>query len=311
MKTILISGCAGFIGCNLIERLIVENKIIGIDNFYSSSKHKLSGFMNNKNFKFIESDINTITSIDEKIDVIYNLACPASPPRYQSAPIFTLKTNFIGTINLLDLAKKNSSIFIQASTSEVYGDPLVHPQNENYSGNVVTMGPRSCYDEGKRVAETLCYEYRRNFNVQTRVLRIFNTYGPYMDIDDGRVISNFLVNVIKNKPLEIYGDGTQTRSFCYIDDLINGLIMASRIDFDIPINLGNDTEISLNNLARTLQDMFKKTEINYKEGIEDDPKMRRPDINRAKEILNWSPNVSLEEGLRLTIDYFKNQIVFS
>tara|TARA_B100001939_G_C16684900_1_gene506051 strand:- start:188 stop:703 length:516 start_codon:yes stop_codon:yes gene_type:complete len=171
------------------------------------------------------------------------------------------------------------------------------------------MGPRSCYDEGKRVAETLCYEYRRNFNVETRVVRIFNTYGPYMDIDDGRVISNFLVNVIKNKPLEIYGDGSQTRSFCYIDDLVDGLIKASLIDFNIPINLGNDNEISLNNLAKALKDTFKKIKINYKEGVKDDPKMRKPDINRAKDLLNWSPKISLDKGLSLTIDYFKSQIL--
>ena len=310
MKTILISGCAGFIGCNLIERLIINNKIIGIDNFSSSSEHKLLKFINNKNFEFIKSDNNTLSSINDKIDIIYNLACPASPPRYQNAPLFTLKTNFIGTMNLLDLAKKKSSIFIQASTSEVYGDPLEHPQNENYFGNVTTMGPRSCYDEGKRVAETLCYEYRRNFNVETRVVRIFNSYGPYMDIDDGRVISNFLVNVIKNKPLEIYGDGSQTRSFCYIDDLVDGLIKASLIDFNIPINLGNDNEISLNNLAKALKDTFKKIKINYKEGAKDDPKMRKPDINRAKDILNWSPNISLDKGLSLTIDYFKSQILY-
>ena len=221
MKTILISGCAGFIGQNLIKNLINDYKIIGIDSFYSSNEDSIKKFFINNNFKFINACITSLPEIQEEVDIIFNLACPASPPIYQKDPIFTLNTNYLGTKNLLDLAKKKSSIFIQASTSEVYGDPEVNPQSENYFGNVNTVGIRSCYDEGKRIAETLCYEYRRVYNVETRIVRIFNTYGPGMMPNDGRVISNFLVNTIKGDSLKIYGSGDKTRSFCYVDDMIN------------------------------------------------------------------------------------------
>ena len=306
MKTVLVSGCCGFIGQNLVSKLVENYNIIGIENFFSSNRWVLKKFDNYNNFKFIEGDICEKINIQDKIDIIYNLACPASPPRYKSNPIFTLKTNFRGTLNLLELAKKNNSIFIQASTSEIYGDPEIHPQVETYRGNVNTIGVRSCYDEGKRIAETLCYEFRNIYDVQTRILRIFNTYGPGMDIDDGRVISNFMVNSIEKKPLNIYGDGSQTRSFCYVDDLVNGLIKAIDIDFSDPINLGNDNEISLKKLSSKFIDKFHAKKIIYSELSEDDPKLRKPDITKAKKILNWKPVTDLDDGLQRTFNYFKN-----
>ena len=306
MKTVLISGCAGFIGQNLIYQIIDRYKIIGVDNFYSSNQSNVKSFLNHKNFSFIESDIVNLSQIKTRLDYIINLACPASPPLYQKDPFFTLETNYKGTLNLLNIARINDAIFIQASTSEVYGDPLNHPQSENYFGNVNTMGNRSCYDEGKRIAETLCYEFRKKFNVQTRVIRIFNTYGPKMDKNDGRVISNFIVNVINKSPLVIYGNGNQTRSFCYIDDLISGILKSMSIDFEKPINLGNDKEISLNNLVKVLNEIFGENKVNYLESIVDDPKVRKPDISRANEILDWNPKISLVDGLLKTHEYFKS-----
>ena len=306
MKTVLISGCSGFIGQNLIYQIIDRYKIIGVDNFYSSKQSNLKNFLNHKNFSFIESDIVNLSQIKTRLDYIINLACPASPPLYQKDPLFTLETNFKGTLNLLNIARINDAIFIQASTSEVYGDPLTHPQSENYFGNVNTMGNRSCYDEGKRIAETLCYEFRKKFNVQARVIRIFNTYGPKMDKNDGRLISNFIVNVINKSPLVIYGNGNQTRSFCYIDDLISGILKSMSIDFEKPINLGNDKEISLNNLVKVLDEIFGENEVNYLESIVDDPKVRKPDISRANEILDWNPKISLLDGLLKTHEYFKS-----
>tara|TARA_B100001093_G_C26845619_1_gene1022645 strand:+ start:2625 stop:3551 length:927 start_codon:yes stop_codon:yes gene_type:complete len=306
MKTVLISGCAGFIGQNLIYQIIDRYKIIGVDNFYSSNQSNVKSFLNHKNFSFIESDIVNLSQIKTRLDYIINLACPASPPLYQKDPLFTLETNYKGTLNLLNIARINDAIFIQASTSEVYGDPLNHPQSENYFGNVNTMGNRSCYDEGKRIAETLCYEFRKKFNVQARVIRIFNTYGPKMDKNDGRVISNFIVNVINKSPLVIYGNGNQTRSFCYIDDLISGILKSMSIDFEKPINLGNDNEISLNNLVKVLNEIFGENEVNYLESIVDDPKVRKPDISRANEILDWNPKISLLDGLLKTHEYFKS-----
>jgi UDP-glucuronate decarboxylase len=305
MKHILITGCNGFIGMNLTKRLLKNNRVIGVDNFISSDRNKLNEVIKNKNFTFIEADINHLPSIKEDIGLIYNLACPASPPRYQKDPIFTLKTNFDGTLNLLELAREQSSIFIQASTSEVYGDPLETPQNENYKGNVNVLGPRACYDEGKRAAETLCKEYRNIYNLETRIIRIFNTYGPFMDPNDGRVISNFLVNIIKEKPLKVYGDGNQTRSFCYIDDLIEGLIKAKNTDFEDPINIGNDNEISLNNLISLLEKRFGNLNIEFLNSVLDDPKIRKPDITKAKKVLKWVPKINLDKGIELTYNYFK------
>lgn len=308
MKTVLISGCAGFIGQNLVKNLISNYKIIGIDNFYSSNRDSIKKFSNNKNFEFIEANIINMPKINSNIDIIYNLACPASPPIYQKDPLYTLNTNYIGTKNLLELAKNKSSIFIQASTSEVYGDPEIHPQNEKYNGNVNTTGIRSCYDEGKRISETLCYEYRKLFNLQTRIVRIFNTYGPGMQINDGRIISNFMVNSINKIPFEIYGDGNQTRSFCFVSDMIDALKKCITIDFDFPINLGNKNEIKLNKLAEIFQDKFGYNKIKYSESHQDDPKIRKPDIKRAKLILKWEPKINISEGLDITHQYFKKKI---
>ncbi len=306
MKTILVSGCCGFIGQNLVIALSKDYNIIGIDNFASSNRSNLKKLEEFENFKFIEANIIDNPTIKDKIDYIFNLACPASPPKYQSNPIFTLETNFTGTHNLLKIAKRDGAIFIQASTSEVYGDPEMHPQLETYYGNVNTMGERSCYDEGKRIAESLCYEYRKKYNLHTRIVRIFNTYGPGMDPQDGRVMTNFLVNTINKHPLVIYGNGSQTRSFCYIDDMIDALLKTMNFDFDFPINLGSDYEVSLNQLTQILFDKFGKNKINYTKSNADDPKVRKPDITRAKDILNWTPKVSISTGIDNTYNYLKN-----
>lgn len=306
MKKILITGCCGFIGQNLVKALGEKNYIIGIDNFYSSNREVLTRLNDVKNFLFIENDIINIQKINEKIDIIFNLACPASPPKYQADPIFTMDTNYIGTKNILELARENNAIVIQSSTSEIYGDPLINPQLESYFGNVNPIGIRSCYDEGKRIAETLCYEYRKLYGLKTRIVRIFNTYGPGMDPQDGRVISNFMVNTIKNKDLEIYGDGSQTRSFCFIDDMIKALIKSMNSDFDFPINLGNDNEISLNKLAILFKKKFNSKNIIFSNPNQDDPKVRKPNIERAQTLLDWKPETSLNDGLNLTYNYFKS-----
>lgn len=307
MKKILITGCCGFIGQNLVKALGQKNYIIGIDNFYSSNREVLEK-LNIKNFHFIEDDIINMKSINEKIDIIFNLACPASPPKYQANPIFTMDTNYIGTKNILELARENNAIVIQSSTSEIYGDPLINPQIESYFGNVNTTGIRSCYDEGKRIAETLCYEYRMLYGLKTRIVRIFNTYGPGMDPHDGRVISNFMINTIKNKELQIYGDGSQTRSFCFINDMIEALIKTMNSDFDFPINLGNNNEISLNKLADLFQKKFNSKKIIFLKANQDDPKVRKPNIERAKTLLDWKPETSLDDGLDITYNYFKSII---
>lgn len=308
MKKILITGCCGFIGQNLVKALGQKNYIIGIDNFYSSNREVLEKLNNIKNFHFIEDDIINMKSINEKIDIIFNLACPASPPKYQANPIFTMDTNYIGTKNILELARENNAIVIQSSTSEIYGDPLINPQIESYFGNVNTTGIRSCYDEGKRIAETLCYEYRMLYGLKTRIVRIFNTYGPGMDPHDGRVISNFMINTIKNKELQIYGDGSQTRSFCFINDMIEALIKTMNSDFDFPINLGNNNEISLNKLADLFQKKFNSKKIIFLKANQDDPKVRKPNIERAKTLLDWKPETSLDDGLDITYNYFKSII---
>ena len=306
MKKILITGCCGFIGQNLVKALGEKNYIIGIDNFYSSNREVLEKLNNIKNFRFIEDDIINMKSINEKIDIIFNLACPASPPKYQANPIFTMDTNYIGTKNILELARENNAIVVQSSTSEIYGDPLINPQIESYFGNVNTTGIRSCYDEGKRIAETLCYEYRMLYGLKTRIVRIFNTYGPGMDPHDGRVISNFMINTIKNKELQIYGDGSQTRSFCFINDMIEALIKTMNSDFDFPINLGNNNEISLNKLADLFQKKFNSKKIIFLKANQDDPKVRKPNIERAKTLLDWKPETSLDDGLDITYNYFKS-----
>ena len=313
-KNILITGGAGFVGVNLTEKLIQnkENMIFCVDNFASSSKANIERFLGCENFKFIEHDVIFPLEIDEKIDEIYNLACVASPIHYQGKnAIFTTKTCVFGAINLLELARKNDAKILQASTSEIYGNALCRPQKENYFGNVNPNGIRSCYDEGKRCAESLFFDYQRNYNVKIKVARIFNTYGKYMAHNDGRVVSNFIWQALNNKPLEIYGDGTQTRSFCYVDDLIEGLIrlMATDDKFFGPVNLGNPDEFTINELSQLIIKKMAKyaPKLDYKPLPMDDPIKRNPDISLAKEKLNWSPKIKLDKGLDLTIEYFSRK----
>lgn len=312
MKTILITGGAGFVGSHLCQRLLSENNnIICVDNFLTSSKENIIPFLDHKNFKFIEHDIINPLLIDENIDEIYNLACPASPIHYQNNAIRTIKANTIGVINMLGLARaKNAKIF-QASTSEVYGDPIEHPQKESYRGNVNPDGPRACYDEGKRCAETLFFDYYRTHDLKIKVVRIFNTYGPNMAPDDGRVVSNFIIQALRGEDITIYGDGSQTRSFCYVDDLVDGFVkmMASSESLLGPINLGNPDEFTVNELAHKVLELTgSKSKIVYRELPIDDPTRRCPDITLAKDDLSWEPKIKLQEGLLKTIEYFKSVI---
>ena len=326
MKTILVTGGAGFIGTNLIKRLLEDNnKVICIDNNYTGRFENIKQFLNNPNFKFIKHDITKPIKIEKEIDEIYNLACPASPPHYQKNPIFTLNTSIFGIINILELAKKHNAKVLHASTSEVYGNPLEHPQKESYWGNVNPIGPRACYDEGKRVAETYCYEYWKSFGLDIRIVRIFNTYGPYMDPNDGRVVSNFIIQALKNEPLTVYGDGKQTRSFQYIDDLVEGMLKYMEVDKNklenklkdkfnwdtVPVlNMGNPEEFTILELAYKVLELIPESEsdIVFKPLPKDDPVRRRPDITMAKEVLGWEPKVKLEEGLKRTIEYFREAI---
>ena len=304
-KKILITGGAGFIGSNLINKLISNNEIICLDNFITGSNINIQPFKNHKNFSLIKGSI--LSNIKGKYDFIYNLACPASPYHYQKNPIETFKTSVIGSLNILENAYKNDSIVFQASTSEIYGDPLEHPQKENYFGNVSTIDHRACYDEGKRAAETIFFDFKRIYNVKIKLVRIFNTYGPNMSPNDGRVISNFIVQALKNKPITIHGNGDQTRSFCYIDDLVNGIIAYSNIkkNFSGPINLGNNKEYSINQIALKIKKITNSnSKIIYKKKQVDDPHKRKPDINLAKKILKWKATTNLNEGLKKTIDYF-------
>ena len=305
MKKILVAGGAGFIGSHLIKRLLKEgNYVICIDNLLTGQKENIQF---KKNFKFINHDITN--PIDIKVDEIYNLACPASPKQYFKYPIYTTKISVIGTLNLLELASKYNAKFLQASTSEVYGDPLVHPQHEEYLGNVNPIGPRACYDEGKRCAETLCSDFKREKNLNIKIVRIFNTFGPNMRKDDGRVISNFIIQALQNKNLTIYGDGTQTRSFCYVDDLVDGLIKMMVSKYFGPINLGNPEEYTILEVAKKIINFTNsKSNIQFLNKLEDDPKLRKPDINKAKNLLNWYPKISFDEGLKKTIEYFKGKI---
>ena len=305
MKKILVAGGAGFIGSHLIKRLLKEgNYVICIDNLLTGQKENIQF---KKNFKFINHDITN--PIDIKVDEIYNLACPASPKQYFKYPIYTTKISVIGTLNLLELASKYNAKFLQASTSEVYGDPLVHPQHEEYLGNVNPIGPRACYDEGKRCAETLCSDFKREKNLNIKIVRIFNTFGPNMRKDDGRVISNFIIQALQNKNLNIYGDGTQTRSFCYVDDLVDGLIKMMDSKYFGPINLGNPEEYTILEVAKKIINFTNsKSSIQFLNKLEDDPKLRKPDINKAKKLLNWYPKISFDEGLKKTIEYFKGKI---
>ena len=310
MKRILVTGGAGFLGSHLCDYLINKgNYAICLDNFFTGSKNNINHLLKNKNFKLIEHDIINPLFISDKIDQIYNLACPASPVHYQYNAIRTIKANTMGMINMLGLAKQHKSRILQASTSEVYGDPTIHPQTEDYWGNVNTIGIRSCYDEGKRVAECLMMDYHRQNKVDTRIVRIFNTYGPRMAKNDGRVISNFIVQALQNKDITVYGKGTQTRSFCYVSDLIEGIYKIMESDYIYPINLGNPNEFTILELAKkVIQQTNSKSKIMYKPLPQDDPKQRQPNIQLAKKILKWQPQVGLDSGLIETINYFKEVI---
>lgn len=309
MTTTLITGGAGFIGSHLSEALLAQgNRVICVDNFFTGSRRSIEHLFENEHFVLVEHDIINPLYLDEPIEEVYNLACPASPVHYQRNAIRTIKANTIGVINMLGLARAKKAKFLQASTSEVYGDPEVHPQTESYRGNVNPIGPRACYDEGKRCAETLCFDYRRAHGLSIKVARVFNTYGPRLTPDDGRVVSNFIVQALTNQPITIYGDGTQTRSFCYVDDLVQGLIrlMATEDAVTGPINLGNPNEFTVLELAKLIVDLTESTsQIEFKALPEDDPTRRCPDITKAKQILDWEPRVALEEGLGKIIEYFK------
>lgn len=310
MKRILVTGGAGFIGSHLCEELIKRgNDVICLDNFFTGSKDSIRHLLGNNHFELVRHDITKEYFIE--VDEIYNLACPASPPHYQYNPIKTAKTSVLGIINMLGLAKRCKARILQASTSEVYGDPNVHPQKETYWGNVNPIGIRSCYDEGKRMAETLMFDYHRQNNVDIRVIRIFNTYGPNMNKNDGRVVSNFIVQALQNKDITIYGDGSQTRSFCYASDLINGMIkmMENEIGFIGPVNLGNPVETSILDFAKFIIELTgSKSKIVFLPLPSDDPTQRKPDISLAKEKLNWEPSVDVKDGLLKTIEYFKKVI---
>lgn len=310
MKRILITGGAGFLGSHLCDRLIERGSdVLCLDNFFTGSKENIIHLLANPKFELIRHDI--INPIFLEVDQIYNLACPASPVHYQYNPIKTIKTNVMGTINTLGMAKRLNAKILQASTSEVYGDPDVHPQKEDYWGRVNPIGPRSCYDEGKRAAECLMMDYHRQNNVRVKIVRIFNTYGPRMALNDGRVVSNFVVQALKGEDITVYGDGSQTRSFCYVDDMIDGLIRMMESDDGVlgPINLGNPEEFSILDLAETLIKMTgNRSKIVFRPLPQDDPMQRKPDISVARKTLGWQPNVNLEKGLERTIAYFRKVI---
>ncbi len=316
MKTILVTGGSGFLGSNLCHRLIRDgHKVICLDNNYTGRMSNIEDLLKNDRFSFVEHDVcdPLVDVIKGKVDQVYNLACPASPPAYQgSYSIKTTKTCVFGVINALELAKRDHAVLLQSSTSEVYGEPLVHPQKEDYRGNVNPDGIRACYDEGKRCAESLCFDYCRHEEVNVKVIRIFNTYGPYMDPKDGRVVSNFICQALKNQDITIYGDGSQTRSFCYVDDLIEAMVrmMNSESDFHGPVNTGNPGEFTVKELAeQVLKKLPNSTsKIVYKPLPSDDPTRRRPDITLAKTKLGWEPRVALSEGLDHTIAYFGRTI---
>jgi UDP-glucuronate decarboxylase len=306
---ILVSGGAGFIGSHLIDCLMESgHQVVCIDNLYTGQKSNNAHWVDNPNFQFIEHDVIEPIEVDN-VDRIYHLACPASPVHYQADPIKTAKTNFLGTLNMLELAKKWRSRVLLASTSEVYGDPLIHPQTEGYWGNVNCTGIRSCYDEGKRIAETLTFDYHRQFGVEVRVARIFNTHGERMLENDGRVVSNFVVQALQGIPLTVYGDGSQTRSFCYVSDLVEGLMRLMNGNYIGPVNLGNPSEYTILQLAETIQRLIDPTaQLIFKPLPQDDPQRRQPNISQAKFHLDWEPKVPLEEGLAKTIAYFRDRL---
>jgi len=306
MKRILVTGGAGFIGSHLCERLLAQgHEVLCVDNFYTGARRNVSGLLDNPNFELMRHDVTFPLFVE--VDEIYNLACPASPIHYQFDPVQTTKTSVHGAINMLGLAKRRRAKIFQASTSEVYGDPTVHPQVEEYWGNVNPIGFRSCYDEGKRCAETLFFDYHRQHKLRIKVARIFNTYGPRMHPNDGRVVSNFVVQALKGEPITLYGDGEQTRSFCFVDDLVEGFLRLMDTGDDItgPINLGNPGEFTIKQLAETVIELTgSKSDIEYRPLPQDDPRQRQPDISKARALLDWQPTIQLEEGVRRTIAYF-------
>ena len=308
---VLLTGAAGFLGSHLTEALLERDyRVTGLDDLSTGSRRNILKFQPNQNFEFVNQDVRL--PFNAEVDGILNFACPASPRHYQSDPVRTIETNFLGIINMLHLAKSRGAKLVQASTSEVYGDPSISPQPETYWGNVNPIGIRSCYDEGKRAAETLCFDYRRQFNLDTRVLRIFNTYGPNMSPDDGRVVSNFIVQALTGRDITIYGDGSQTRSFCYVSDLVDGILKLFEVERnpESPVNLGNPHEFTMLQLAESVLRLTNsKSKLVFQPLPQDDPQQRRPDISRAKEMLDWKPKVQLEEGLQKTIEYFKDLIL--
>ena len=309
-KRILVTGGAGFLGSHLCERLVNEgNDVLCLDSFFTGSKDNVAHLMGNPYFELIRHDVSQPIFLE--VDEIYNLACPASPPHYQYDPVHTTKTSVMGAINMLGMAKRNKAKILQASTSEVYGDPEIHPQPESYWGRVNTIGPRSCYDEGKRCAETLFFDYKRQHNLKIKVARIFNTYGPRMHPNDGRVVSNFIMQALQGESITIYGDGSQTRSFCYVDDLIEAFVrlMGTADEVTGPINTGNPGEFSMLELASLVIELTNsKSKLIFEPLPADDPKQRQPDITLAKSVLDWEPKVKLEEGLKHTIAYFEKHV---
>jgi UDP-glucuronate decarboxylase len=308
-QTVLVTGGAGFIGSHLCGELLKKGyRVICLDNLYTGREENIDLYKNDPNFTFVEHDICNPIALDGPLDQIYNLACPASPPHYQADPIKTMKTSILGALNVLELAKNKNARILQASTSEVYGDPDIHPQPETYWGKVNPIGIRSCYDEGKRSAETLFFDYHRQYGVDIRVIRIFNTYGPNMRADDGRVVSNFINQALRNDDITIYGDGSQTRSFQYVSDLVAGMLamMENQKGFIGPVNLGNPDEFTMRELAERVMQLVPKSRsrIVYKKLPQDDPRQRKPDITLAKRELDWSPDVNLNTGLKKTIEYF-------
>jgi len=308
-KINLVTGGTGFLGSHLTEYLLdVGEQVISLDNNFTGSKNNIKNFLKNPNFEFIRHDVTQPIFLE--VDRIWHLACPASPLHYQSNPIKTAKTSFLGTLNMLGIAKRVGARILLASTSEVYGDPKEHPQKESYNGYVNPIGIRSCYDEGKRIAETLCFDYKRKHNIEIRVMRIFNTYGPRMNLNDGRVVSNFIVQALQGKNLTIYGDGSQTRSFCYVDDLINGMSSLMNSNHNGPINIGNPHEFKIKELAElVIQKINPKLEISYLPLPQDDPLQRKPDISLARKELLWEPKINIKEGLEKTIPWFKEEIL--
>ncbi|WP_316976072.1 UDP-glucuronic acid decarboxylase family protein [Shumkonia mesophila] len=309
-KRVLVTGGAGFLGSHLCERLLADGAdVLCVDNFFTGVKENIAPLLKDPYFELLRHDVTFPLYVE--VDEIYNLACPASPVHYQYDPVQTTKTSVHGAINMLGLAKRTGAKILQASTSEVYGDPEIHPQTEDYRGSVNPIGPRACYDEGKRCAETLFFDYRRQLGVNIRVARIFNTYGPRMHPDDGRVVSNFIVQALKGNPITVYGDGNQTRSFCYVDDLVDGLVrlMAAPDEVTGPLNLGNPREMTIGQLAETVVAMVGSgSSVQYRPLPADDPTQRCPDISLAKEKLGWTPKVALEDGLARTIDYFRRTL---